>query len=119
MPVNNHYADSIIGNTQILGVLLGTEQVYDNIIDRFHIKNNEHIALMKSVQNDFTNVRPYSEMFLRFNDNYATVVRLEFSKEKYYAFQTEGDTWAELKKSYELTKNLEESINQIIIKNHE
>jgi conjugal transfer ATP-binding protein TraC len=118
MPEDNHYAASIIGNTQILGVLQGNEQVYDNIIKRFHIKNNEHIALMKSVQNDFTNDRPYSEMFLRFNENYATVVKLEFPKEKYYAFQTEGEVWAELQNSYAITNNLEQSINQIIKKNH-
>lgn len=117
MPEGNHYADSIIGNTQILGVLQGNEQVYDNIIKRFHIKNQEHIDLMKSVQNDFSGSKPHSELFIRFNEEYATVVRLEFSREKYYAFQTEGVQWSKLQKSYEITNNLETSINELIQKN--
>lgn len=118
MPKDNHYADSIIGNTQILIVLPGNEQVYDNIIDRFHIKNEEHINLMKSIQNDFSNKRPYSEQFIRFNEVYATVVRSEFPLQKYYAFQTEGNEWSELQISYEKTKDLEKSINDLIIKKH-
>ncbi|PHS04993.1 MAG: conjugal transfer protein TraG [Kordia sp.] len=116
MPENNHYADSIIGNIQILGVLQGNEQVYDNIIKRFHMKNQDHIDLMKSVQNDFDGRRPHSELFIRFNESYATVVKLEFSKEKYYAFQTEGEQWSELQKSYKTTGSLEKSITQIIEK---
>lgn len=114
LPTNNHFAESIIGNTQILGVLQGNEQVYDNIIDRFHIKNQEHIDLMKSVQNDFTADKPHSEMFIRFNEQYAIVVRLEFSKEKYYAFQTEGAEWSKIQEDYSKSGSMEESITNII-----
>lgn len=40
--------------------------------------------------------RPYSECFMRMGENYATVTRLEFSKEKFLAFQTEGEIWSDL-----------------------
>lgn len=114
MPKNNPYADSIIGNMQILAVLEGNEQVYDAIIERHRIKNSEHIEMMKSVANDFTAKRPYSEKFVRFNENYATVIRNEFSREKYLAFQTEGELWTELQNSFQRTGNMEETLIEYI-----
>ena len=114
MPKNNQYADSIIGNMQILAVLEGNEQVYDAIIERHNIKNNEHIEMMKSVSNDFSAKRPYSEKFVRFNENYATVVRNEFSREKYLAFQTEGDVWAVLQENFGRTGNMEDTLTEYI-----
>ncbi|GMN12190.1 conjugal transfer protein TraG [Croceitalea sp. MTPC9] len=110
MPKNNQYTDSIIGNMQILGVLEGNEQVYDAIIERHKLKNNEHIQMMKSVSNNFTADRPYSEKFVRFNENYATIIRNEFSREKFLAFQTTGEIWAALQSRYEQIGDMEETI---------
>jgi len=106
----NEFTEGIIGNTQLLYVLPTTEVVYDSVIETFHIKNQSHINLMKSIKNDFSGKRPHSEQFIRFQDNYATVVRLELSPEKFLAFQTDGDTWTALQESFKKTKSMEKSI---------
>lgn len=90
---NNEFTDGIIANTQLLFVLPTTEVIYDEIIAKFKIKNEAHINQMKSIRNDFVSKRPYSECWIRFGERYALAVRLETSKEKYYAFQTEGEDY--------------------------
>lgn len=109
-----HYTKGIIANTQLLMVLPTTETVYDHVIDTFHIKNTVHINLLKSIRNDFSGKRKYSELFMRFQDHYATVCRLEFSPQKYFAFQTDGEVWQYLTNSFKITGNMEESINHLI-----
>lgn len=93
-------------------MLPANEVVYDQTIEAFHIKNPSHINLMKSIRNDFTAARPYSEIFLRFMDNYATVVRLELSPEKLLAFQTDGEKWNRLQEIYNEVGSLETAIEQ-------
>lgn len=107
---DNEFTKGIIGNTQLLYVLPTTEVVYDSIIEAFHIKNQSHINLMKSIKNDFDGKLPYSELFIRFQDNYATAVRIELSPEKFLAFQTDGDTWTALQESYNTTNSIQKSI---------
>jgi len=107
---DNEFTKGIIGNTQLLYVLPTTEVVYDNVIETFHMKNQSHINLMKSIKNDFNGKRPHSELFIRFQDNYATAVRLELSPEKLLAFQTDGDKWNILQGSFLETKSMEKSI---------
>lgn len=107
---DNEYTKGIIANTQIMYVLPGTEVVFDQIIEAFHMKNQSHINLMKSVRNDFTGTRPYSELFIRFMDNYATVVRLELSPEKLLAYQTDGEKWIQIQKLYKETGSIENAI---------
>lgn len=109
---DNEYTKGIIANTQLLYVLPANEVVYDQTIEAFHIKNQSHINLMKSIRNDFTGTRPYSEIFLRFMDNYATVVRLELSPEKLLAFQTDGEKWNRLQEIYREVGSLETAIEQ-------
>ena len=109
---DNEYTKGIIANTQLLYVLPANEVVYDQTIEAFHIKNPSHINLMKSIRNDFTAARPYSEIFLRFMDNYATVVRLELSPEKLLAFQTDGEKWNRLQEIYNEVGSLETAIEQ-------
>jgi len=107
---NDQFSKSIISNTQILYVLPTTETVYDQVIETFHIKNENHINLMKSIRNNFNGVRPYSELFVRFLDLDAITLRLEISPEKFLAFQTDGETWQALYNDYLITGSLEQSI---------
>jgi len=51
---------------------------------------------MKSIRNNFSGSRPYSEMFLRLQEKRALAVRSEFSREKFLAFQTDGETTVRL-----------------------
>lgn len=88
---DNEFTDGIIANTQILYVLPTTETVYSSIIDMFKIQNEAQINQMKSIANGFSSVRPYSEAWIRLGENYSIVARLEASREKFLAFQTEGD----------------------------
>lgn len=90
---NDEFSKGIISNTQMLYVLPTTETVYDAVIAMFSIKNEAHINLMKSIKNNFSGQDKYSEFFVRFGDLGATVLRLQLSPEKFYAFQTDGDTW--------------------------
>lgn len=115
----NQYTDGIIGNTHLLYVLPTTETVYDSIIETFHIKNPSQIALMKSISNNFSGQKPYSEIFMRFMDNYATVVRLEFSPEKFLAFQTDGETWQQLQLLYARTGSMETAIQTFLTEKNE
>ena len=99
----------------MLFVLPTKEVIYQSIIDRFQIKRPNHIALMKSMRNNFSGERPYSECFMRMGENYATVTRLEFSKEKFLAFQTEGEIWTALEEKNQkmsMEKAIEEYINE-------
>ena len=51
--------------------------------------------MMRSIRNDFSGERPHSECFIRFTGGqgrYAVVVRNELSREKFLAFQTDGET---------------------------
>lgn len=93
---DDEYTKNIISNTDMLFVLPTKEVIYNSIIDRFQITRRSQIDLMKSMRNNFSGPRPYSECFMRMGENYATVTRLEFSKEKYLAFQTEGEVWSDL-----------------------
>lgn len=107
---DNEYTKGMIANTQILYVLPATEVVYEDVIQAFKIKNSSQINLMKSIRNDFANKRPYSEIYMRFGDTYATVVRLELSKEKFLAFQTDGGDWQAIQNLYEKTGSMEAAI---------
>ena len=69
---------------------------------------------MKSIKNNFSGKKPYSEIFIRFADAYATAVRLEFSKEKFLAFQTDGEDWQTLHNDFEKTQNMETSIKKLL-----
>lgn len=58
--------------------------------------------------------RPHSECFIRFTGGqgrYAVVVRNELSREKFLAFQTDGETWAEID-GYSRTMPMEEAIGR-------
>lgn len=90
---DDEYSKGIIANTQILIVLPTTESVYQSIINAFNIKVKSHIALMKSQKNQFEGDEKYSELFIRFGDLYAIVVRLKLSVERFLAFQTDGGIW--------------------------
>lgn len=109
---DNEFTKGIIANTQLLCVLPATEVVYDQVIEAFHIKNNSQINLMKSIRNDFAGTRPHSEVFFRFMDTYATVLRLELSKEKLLAFQTDGEKWNKLQNLYHKTGSIENAIEE-------
>lgn len=67
---------------------------------------------MKSIRNDFAGTRPHSEVFFRFMDTYATVLRLELSKEKLLAFQTDGEKWNKLQNLYKETGSIENAIEE-------
>ena len=92
--------------------LPANEIVYDQTVEAFHIKNRSHVNLMKSIRNDFSGVRPYSEIFIRFMDSYATVVRLELSPEKLLAFQTDGEKWNKLQEIYKEAGSMETAIEK-------
>lgn len=114
---DNEFTKGIIANTQILYVLEGNEVVYDAIIKTFMIKNIAHQNQMKSIQNNYSCSRPYSECWIRFGENYAITVRIEASKRKYLAFQTQGEIRSALDKIYESNgHDMQQAIEQYLVK---
>lgn len=107
---NNEFTSGIISNTQILCVLPTTEKVYDDVIKAFSIKSESDINLMKSIHNNFENEDKYNEVFFRFMDWGSIAIRLKLSPEKFYSFQTDGDTWSELQVKREVLGSLEKAI---------
>ena len=105
---------NIISNTDMLFVLPTKEVIYRTIIDKFKLTQPGQIALMKSMRNNFSCSRPYSECFMRMGENYATVTRLEFSREKFLAFQTEGEIWSDLEDKTGSGKSMQEAIEEYI-----
>lgn len=111
----NEYTKGIISNTQLLYVLEGTEVVYDAVVETFKIKNQAHINQMKSIHNCYSADRPYSECWIRFGENYAITVRLEASRKKYLAFQTQGEIRAALDGMYNANgHNMQKAIEDYI-----
>lgn len=98
----------------MLFVLPTKEVIYRTIIDKFKLTQPGQIALMKSMRNNFAGSRPYSECFMRMGENYATVTRLEFSREKFLAFQTEGEIWSDLEDKTGSGKSMQEAIEEYI-----
>ncbi len=112
---DNEYTKGIVANTQLLYVLEGTEVVYDSVIDTFKIKSSAQINQLKSIQNNYTSLHPYSECWIRFGENYALTVRLEASQPKYLAFQTQGEIRSELDRIYGNNgHNMQKAIEQYI-----
>ena len=109
---DNEYTKGMFANTQILYVLPATEVVYSDVVRAFQMDKESQINMMKSIGNDFAGKRPYSEIFMRFGDNYATVMRLELSKEKFLAFQTDGDAWQSIDDNYKQSGSMEEAIEK-------
>lgn len=107
---DNEYTQGIISNTQLLFVLPTNNVVYDQTIERFHLKDEAQIALLRSGRNDFACHRPYSELYIGFIPNYSTVVRLELSRAKLLAYQTDGEVWNDLQRRVSDGYTLQESI---------
>ena len=112
LPENEH-TKNIIANTDMLFVLPTKEVIYQSVIDRFRLTHPGQIALMKSMRNNFSGQRPYSECFMRLGEHYATVTRLEFSREKFLAFQTEGEIWSDLEEKNR-RMSMEDAIEEYI-----
>lgn len=112
---DNEYTKGIIANTQLLYVLEGSEVVYDEIINTFKIKNPAHINQMKSLQNNYSCAHPYSECWIRFGEKYALTVRIEASRRKFLAFQTQGEIRSALDGIYKSNGNdMQAAIEQYI-----
>lgn len=100
---DDEYTKSIIANTQLLYVLPTTDVVYKSVQEKFKMDNEAQINMMRSIKNNFSSRMPYSECFIRFQEQYSIVVRNELSREKFLAFQTDGEVWAEINS---LSKNM-------------
>lgn len=96
---DDEFTKGMITNTQLLYILPTTDVVYKAVEKRFEMEEEAaQCNMMRSIRNDFSGARPYSECFIRFTGQgkYAVVVRNELSREKFLAFQTDGETWAEI-----------------------
>lgn len=110
---DNEYTKGIISNTQILYVLPTTNVVYSDVEQMFKFDQSAKKNLMRSIKNDFSSKRKYSEVFISFGDKDFKVLRLELSPEKFLAFQTDGSTWQKLQELAQ-ESNIETAITQLL-----
>ena len=115
---NNHYTENIIANTQVFHILEGNNLVYDSITKIMKFSDHDRY-LMQSIANNFKGTNPYSEEFLKIGSKYRNVLRLQVPKEIYYAFQTEGADWEWMQQDYNKTKDMEQTILNIMKKKNE
>ena len=112
---DDEFTKGMITNTQLLYILPTTDVVYRAVEKRFEMGGDPaQCNMMRSIRNDFSGERPHSECFIRFTGGqgrYAVVVRNELSREKFLAFQTDGETWAEID-DYSRTMPMEEAIGR-------
>ena len=112
---DDEFTKGMITNTQLLYILPTTDVVYRAVEKRFEMGGDPaQCNMMRSIRNDFSGERPHSECFIRFTGGqgrYAVVVRNELSREKFLAFQTDGETWAEID-GYSRTRPMEEAIGR-------
>lgn len=112
---DDEFTKGMITNTQLLYILPTTDVVYRAVEKRFEMGGDPaQCNMMRSIRNDFSGERPHSECFIRFTGGqgrYAVVVRNELSREKFLAFQTDGETWAEID-GYSRTMPMEEAIGR-------
>lgn len=117
---DDEFTKGMITNTQLLYILPTTDVVYKAVEERFQMSEEYQRNMMRSIRNDFAGAHPYSETFIRFTGGqgkYAIVVRNELSREKFLAFQTDGDTWAEID-GYSHTMPMEKAIEKYM-ENHQ
>ncbi len=105
---DNEISDSIIENTQVF-YSLTNRKGYEVFKSRFNYEEHE-IYQLRSLRNNFTGKRKYSEIHLKMG-GYSNVVRLEVPYDVYLAYQTEGDEHTKLMELYKTHGDMEMAIN--------
>ncbi|WP_127023483.1 TraG family conjugative transposon ATPase [Flagellimonas beolgyonensis] len=103
--------NAMIENSQVV-YILHNEKGYEPIVRRFNLSEHQH-NILKSITPNLKAKNPYTEFALIIGRD-IWVMRLELSKEAFYAYQTDGKEYEAIMKLYDEHQNMEEAINQFI-----
>lgn len=90
------YTDTILTQTDLLYVPETKQSIYNQVVDIFSIDNPTTINMLYSMSSNLHTKNfneAYSEVFIKVGDNFATVVRICLSEERFLAYQTDGELW--------------------------
>lgn len=108
---SNDASTSILENTQII-YSLKNEKGYKQLQERLNLSNHD-INQLKSIQNNFTGKRKYSEVFLKIGRE-SNVYRLEVPPEVYAAYLTDGLENEQIMDYYKREKCMQKAIKKFI-----
>jgi len=107
----NATSASILENTQVV-YSLRNEKGYDELVRRLHLSNHD-LNQLKSLRNNLTGVRKYTEIFIKIGKE-SNVFRLEVPPEVYAAYLTDGVEHGQLMELFEQFGNMERAITEFI-----
>ncbi len=104
-------AASILENTQVI-YSLNNEKGYDAIARRLNL-NSHDLAQLRSIRNDLTGERKYTEMFIKIGKQ-SNIFRLEVPPEVFAAYLTDGPANEAIMRIYEECGNMETAIKTFL-----
>ena len=107
----NATSASILENTQVV-YSLRNEKGYDELVRRLHLSNHD-LNQLKSLRNNLTGVRKYTEIFIKIGKE-SNVFRLEVPPEVYAAYLTDGMEHGQIMELFEQFGNMERAITEFI-----
>lgn len=103
--------NAMIENSQVV-YILHNEKGYEPIVRRFNLSEHQH-NILKSITPNLKAKNPYTEFALIIGRD-IWIMRLELSKEAFYAYQTDGREYEAIMKLYEENQSMEMAINQFV-----
>lgn len=113
---DNHTSASILENTQVI-YSLRNEKGYADLKRRLSLSAHD-LNQLKSMRNDLTGERKYTEFFLKIGKE-GNVFRLEVPPEVYAAYLTDGAESDRIMQIYKKSKNMEQAIKEFLNKKKE
>jgi conjugal transfer ATP-binding protein TraC len=109
---DNEIGNSLITNTHIFYMLHHKDT--DVIANRLKLSRHD-VYQLKSLRNNLTGERPYSEFLLRMGTgNRSNVYRLEVPREVYYSYLSEKSDKKRIIDQYNITGSIEKAISNLI-----
>ncbi|AWX44786.1 hypothetical protein HME9304_01791 [Flagellimonas maritima] len=103
--------NAMIENSQVV-YILHNEKGYEPIVKRFNLSDHQH-NILKSITPNLKAKNPYTEFALIIGKE-IWVMRLELSKESFYAYQTDGKEYEAIMKLYDQYESMETAINDFV-----
>ena len=103
--------NAMIENSQVVYVL-HNEKGYEPVVKRFNLSEHQH-NILKSITPNLKAKNPYTEFALIIGRE-IWIMRLELSRESFYAYQTDGKEYEAIMRLFNENGDMEHAINQFI-----
>lgn len=105
--------NAMIENSQVV-YILHNEKGYEPIVRRFNLSEHQH-NILKSITPNLKAKNPYTEFALIIGRE-IWIMRLELSKEAFYAYQTDGKEYESIMQLFSESQDMEKAIETFIKK---